>query len=328
MSLLRRLLGREPERRDDEDRAPAGAPPAHPAETTPIERYAPRDGRAEVLVAALLVLAGLLGTAFVVLYVVDDDTQLLGLAGGLGLAALAAALLVASLRVVVQETAVEPREPFGDREAEGEAAHQVRSGVQGVSRRGLLLGAAGVAGTGLGAAAVVPAASLGPRPHGELMPSPWRAGQPLVDEDDKPVRAADLTTKSFVTALPRGADKRELGSPVVVVRVDPRTLELPPERARWAPGGIVAYSKICTHAGCAVALYRVPKSEPTSDPPGLVCPCHYSTFDPRRAAKVVFGPAGRALPQLPLRVAPDGTLHAAGPLSGSVGPAWWGTERP
>jgi heme/copper-type cytochrome/quinol oxidase subunit 2 len=53
----------------------------------------------------------------------------------------------------------------------------------------------------------------------------------------------------------------------------------------------------------------------------------YSTFDVRQAAKPVFGPAARALAQLPLAIGADGTLVAAGPLSGSVGPAWWSVKR-
>jgi ubiquinol-cytochrome c reductase iron-sulfur subunit len=149
----------------------------------------------------------------------------------------------------------------------------------------------------------------------------------LVDEDDVPLVAADIEVGSFVTAFPRGADKRELGSPVVVVRVAPGTLALPRARRGWAPAGLVAYSKICTHAGCAVSLFRYPLDEQTSGPPALVCPCHYSTFDVRRAAKVTLGPAGRPLPQLPLRIDTDGRLQAGGTLSGSVGPAWWGTTR-
>jgi ubiquinol-cytochrome c reductase iron-sulfur subunit len=68
---------------------------------------------------------------------------------------------------------------------------------------------------------------------------------------------------------------------VVVVRDDPAKLRLPPARRDWAPEGILAFSKICTHAGCAIALYRSPLYEPTSKPPGLACPCHYSVFDTR-----------------------------------------------
>jgi ubiquinol-cytochrome c reductase iron-sulfur subunit len=114
---------------------------------------------------------------------------------------------------------------------------------------------------------------------------------------------------------------------VVVVRVDPRTLRLPRGRRGWAPMGILAFSQICTHAGCAVTLFRYPVDERLSEGPALVCPCHYSTFDVRQAAKPVFGPAARPLAQLPLAVAADGTLVAAGPLSGSVGPAWWSVKR-
>jgi nitrite reductase/ring-hydroxylating ferredoxin subunit len=177
--------------------------------------------RAELAVAVLLVLGGLLCLAFAVLVAAHPDTQLLGttLAGGLG--CIGAALALASKRVVPQEVHVE-----------------------------------------------------------------------------------------------------ELGAPVVVVRVEPASLELPPERRAWAPQGILAFSQICTHAGCAITLFRYPVSEETSKPPGLVCPCHYSTFDVRRAAKPVFGPAVRPLPQLPLAVDRDGFLVADGPLAGSVGPSW------
>jgi ubiquinol-cytochrome c reductase iron-sulfur subunit len=110
------------------------------------------------------------------------------------------------------------------------------------------------------------------------------------------------------------------------VRVRPDELQLPPERRAWAPEGLLAFSQICTHAACAVTLFRYPVNEPTSKGPALVCPCHYSTFDVTRAAKPIFGPAVRALPQLPLAVARDRTLVAAGPLSGSVGPSYWGVK--
>jgi ubiquinol-cytochrome c reductase iron-sulfur subunit len=113
---------------------------------------------------------------------------------------------------------------------------------------------------------------------------------------------------------------------VIVVRLDPATLRLPPGRAGWAPQGIVAYSQICTHAGCAIALYRTPKFAPTQPGPALVCPCHYSTFDPARGAAVLFGPAGRPLPQLPLMIDASGVLRAAGNFSGPVGPAWPGVR--
>jgi ubiquinol-cytochrome c reductase iron-sulfur subunit len=41
---------------------------------------------------------------------------------------------------------------------------------------------------------------------------------------------------------------------------------------------------------------------------------------------VIFGPAGRPLPQLPLFVDSRGGLRAAGNFSGPVGPSWWGVR--
>ena len=73
-------------------------------------------------------------------------------------------------------------------------------------------------------------------------------------------------------------------------------------------------------------LYRKPTFAPVEPRPALVCPCHYSTFDPARGAAVIFGPAGRPLPQLPLVVGGDGVLRAGGNFSGPVGPAWWGVH--
>jgi ubiquinol-cytochrome c reductase iron-sulfur subunit len=140
------------------------------------------------------------------------------------------------------------------------------------------------------------------------------------------MRADDIVEGSFFTAYPEGANKKELGAPLVLVRMDPAALALPPGREGWAPEGILAFSKICTHAGCAIALYRYPKFAPTQKRPALVCPCHYSTFDPAKGAEVIFGPAGRPLPQLPLMIGSDRGLLAAGNYSGPVGPSWSGVR--
>ena len=135
------------------------------------------------------------------------------------------------------------------------------------------------------------------------------------------MKAADLEVGSFLTAFARGADKEELASSLVVVRVRPEELELPADRTDWAPQGILAFSKICTHAQCAISLFRYPLFAERSPGPALVCPCHYSTFNVLDGGQRIFGPAVRPLPQLPLRIE-DGTLVAAGPLSGPVGASW------
>jgi ubiquinol-cytochrome c reductase iron-sulfur subunit len=305
----------------------AGRPPdEHQEDVDPRRHESGAPAWAELALVALLVLCGACFAAFAVLLAVDADTQLLGGTAGAGLALLAAALILAGLRVAPRETAVEPREDAGDPAATAEDERLIASAADGVSRRRLILGAAGLAGTGAIAAASAPVTALGPSAR-FLDESPWRRGVLLVDEEDAPVVADDLEVGSFLTAFPQGADKRELGSPVVVVRVRPDELELPADRRGWAPEGLLAFSRICTHAGCAVSLFRYPTYEPGSSPPALVCPCHYSTFDVRRAAAVVLGPAGRPLPQLPLAIGPGRRLVAGGPLSGSVGPAWWGTKR-
>ena len=95
----------------------------------------------------------------------------------------------------------------------------------------------------------------------------------------------------------------------------------------WAPEGILGYSKICPHAGCAISLYRYPTYQPTSAGPAFTCPCHYSTFSPGEGGRLIFGPAGRALPQLPLMIDDQGYLRAAGPFNEDIGPSWWNVHR-
>jgi ubiquinol-cytochrome c reductase iron-sulfur subunit len=292
----------------------------------PRERRVPRDPKAELAVAVLLALGGVLAAAFGVLLVAHPQTQLLGGVLAAGLACLGIALGLASQRVVVQEVAVEERHP-PDPDEDVTLVDELEHGGEGITRRRVLIGGATVAGCGLVAAAALPVTALGPALGDAPNRTPWRRGTRLVDpRTGEPITADELAVGSFQAALAEGASRRDLGAPVVVVRVRPDELQLPPERRAWAPEGLLAFSQICTHAACAVTLFRYPVDEPTSKGPALVCPCHYSTFDVTRAAKPIFGPAVRALPQLPLAVARDRTLVAAGPLSGSVGPSYWGVK--
>src|SRR5438034_693303 len=137
----------------------------------------------------------------------------------------------------------------------------------------------------------------------------------LVLLDGSPFRADDLAIDSLVTVFPDGA-VGSADSQALLIRVPPDVLRLAPERATWAPDGYVVYSKICTHAGCPVGLYRASERR-------LICPCHQSTFDVPTGAHPVFGPAGRPLPQLPIRLEPDGTFTAQGDFAEPVGPSFW-----
>lgn len=284
------------------------------------------DPRAELVVVALLLAAALCAAGFVVAYGVGASTQLLGgtLAGALLL--IAVALIVTARRLIVtEELAEEYPEPHpGEQEA---VAQLVAESGSRLTRKRLLSAAAGAASGALGVALIAPAVSFGPLFHSRsLYATPWRRGRRLVDRSGRAILAADIEMGAFYTAYPEGADPNAIASPLVVVRLDPAALQLPPGREGWAPEGILAYSKICTHAGCAVALYRKPTFPPTQPRPALVCPCHYSTFDPARGAKVLFGPAGRPLPQLPLLIDGSGVLRAAGNYSEAVGPAWAGVR--
>jgi ubiquinol-cytochrome c reductase iron-sulfur subunit len=284
--------------------------------------------RAELAVVVLLLLAAALAVAFIVVYTGNADTQLLGLTLGLSLAVLAAALVLTAFRLAPSEEAEEPfPEPSHPTEV-AEIEQIADESVRHLTRRKLLGLAAGGAGAALGVAFLTPLASLGPvLDTSRLRREPWRNGVRLVDDRGRILRADDIELGTLHSAFPEGADPEELGSPIVVVRVTPARLDLPDDRRDWAPGGIVAYSKICTHAGCAVSLYRAPHFEPTRPRPGLVCPCHYSTFDPATGGTVLFGPAGRPLPQLPLTVGSNGELIAAGGFSGPVGPSWSGVRE-
>ncbi len=327
-------------RRRSETPTPPASPPdgtSYGSDPSPSTEQAAGAGRqtgstagGELAVATALLAGGALGIAFCLLYAFDgSNTQMLGLTLGLALLAIAAALIVAAQQVFPRETAVEPRPVLAENRGplEAEVAEGLVAAGQGISRRRLLLGAASLAGTGLAGAVIVPLDSLGPNVGETIDTTPWKKGTALLTEAGAPLSAEEVIEGSVVTAFPQGADMRELGSPIVVVRVQPSTLRLPARRRDWAPEGILAYSKICTHAGCAVSLYRAPLNEETSQPPALVCPCHYSTFDVRRGAAVEFGPAGRPLPQLPLAIRGDGVLIAGGGFSGPIGPAWWNVRR-
>jgi ubiquinol-cytochrome c reductase iron-sulfur subunit len=206
----------------------------------------------------------------------------------------------------------------------------VRESGSRITRKRLLLGAGAAAGGALGVAALTPALSLGPLWYTKPLDiTPWKPGLPLVDENGNPMPAASIEPSTFYSAFAQGADPEDIGSDLVVVRLEPAKLKLPPERSNWAPGGILAFSKICTHAGCAVGLYRNPKFPALEPNSALVCPCHYSTFDPYTGGQVIYGPAGRPLPQLPLTIDAHGFLRAAGNFSGRIGPGWWNVlEKP
>jgi Rieske Fe-S protein len=128
-----------------------------------------------------------------------------------------------------------------------------------------------------------------------IKPGDLKAGGP-------PVRAWPKDSKSEV--IRKGSRLNE----VVLLKLDPSELD-DATRAR-AADGIVAYSVVCTHAGCPITAWV---KQEAGDKNVLKCMCHNSEFDPRKSAQVVFGPAPRRLAALPLAVS-DGSLTVAASL--------------
>jgi ubiquinol-cytochrome c reductase iron-sulfur subunit len=284
--------------------------------------------RAELAVLWALLLAGAAAVGFIVVYALDADTQWLGLSLGLVFAFLAAGAIVTGKALVPQERKEAERESLDHDREDLDIAVYVQEAGEGITRARLLKRAAGAAGLTVMGALLVPLASCGPFLDTEqLRRVSWRSGRRLVDENGRPLRAADLAVGSMTPAYAEGVDRERLDASLIVVRLEADDLRLPEQRADWAPQGILAYSKICTHAGCAVSMFRYPLFSPKTPRPALVCPCHYSTFDPAAGGKVLFGPAGRPLPQLPVTVDGEGELRAAGSFSGPVGPSWWGVRQ-
>jgi ubiquinol-cytochrome c reductase iron-sulfur subunit len=311
--LLLRLVGRRRERGDqDAERIVEPQPPA--------------PGW-ELVVIGLLGAAALVAAAFILIYTLGGDTQAYGLTLGGAVLLIGVACIVLAKRLLPDEE-LEEEYPGANPEAAGQVAQIIRESGSGFTRKRLLATTAGVAGVTLAGAAIVPAASFGPILDLEpLRRTPWHRGRRLMDDHDRLITADDIEEGTFYSAFAEDYPKDTVASPLVLVKLPPDSLHLPPGRGDWAPEGIVAYSKICTHAGCAIALYRYPLNQPTAPKPALVCPCHYSTFDPARGAEVLFGPAGRPLPQLPLRIGPGRVLEADGDLSSYPGPAWSGVRK-
>lgn len=318
------------QRPKDANTATGGTGGATENEQDPRRRDVPANRRAETLVAALLLIAALLGFSFTAVYAFDGmNNQLLGIAIGGMFLLLAAAAIIAGKGVVVQETSVEDRGTLLEEQAPAEITEMIASGGEGVSRRVLLTGAAGVAGVAAVTAAATPLASVGPRLTA-IHKTPWRKGMGFVDEDNKPYLATDIEIGSMYTALPENGEWEQLGSGLVVVRLPPDTIHLPAGREGWAPQGILAFSKTCPHAACAISLYRYPEfaQSGNNSQPALTCPCHYSTFLPADGGKLLFGPAGRPLPQLPVMIDASGYLRAGGDFDEDVGPSWVDVRTP
>jgi ubiquinol-cytochrome c reductase iron-sulfur subunit len=262
------------------------------------------------LLASIVASAGLL----VVYIFLGGNPQAEGVLLAIALGGVGIAIVVWAVGLMHAPIESEPRHPLASTSEAHEATEEALD-LDSITRRRFLVRLLGGAGAFLAAALVLPAFSLGPQPGRSLFRTAWRSGARVVGTDGKPIRADSLGENSVATVFPQDAVGRA-DSQTLLIKVRPEDLQLAADRKAWAPNGIVAYSKVCTHAGCPVGLYRAQEH-------ALLCPCHQSTFDVLRGAVPTFGPAARPLPQLPLEIDGEGYLIATGDFPEPVGPAFW-----
>lgn len=321
-----------------------GLPPHKPRMSDIDPKAAKRAEMQVVTLLGLSILSAIVGLAGYFLFPVGETTHsvrmsTLWVGAGLGGAMLfigIAAVHWAKALMSDAEMIEERHEQRGDDETRAIAVEKLQAGAKdtNIARRPMLKGA------------LVTALLLAPLPFAvplvgnlssdwnvsKFRHTAWRnrpegaKGRRLArDPEDTAIRAADVTIGSVFHVIPHELGKlpgeehfmvEKAKAVVLLVRMDPTELHEPEDRKGWSYDGIVAYSKICTHVGCPVALYEQQTKH-------LLCPCHQSTFDMANGAEVVFGPAKRPLPQLPITVDEEGYLIATSDFHEPIGPSYW-----
>jgi ubiquinol-cytochrome c reductase iron-sulfur subunit len=272
------------------------------------------ERRTERVVLLCFGVTFLTGIALLVLYLLGGQTQLEGVLLALCLGGLGVGIVIWAQQLMSAEVKIEQRHPIGGDSRRIAMLGDTLTEEEGFTRRTLLIRGLGGALAGLGAALAIPVFSLGPAPGRALFETSWRQGARLAQAGGQPIAPDDLPIGSVLTVYPDGDDS-DPNAATLLIRVEPELLRLEGEAAAAAPEGYVAYSKLCTHAGCPVGLYRA--AEHT-----LICPCHQSEFDVLAGAAPISGPAARPLPQLPIRLEGD-TFVAVGDFPEPVGPSFW-----
>ena len=273
------------------------------------------ERRATGLVLLAFGISTLAGLALLVVYALGGQTQVEGVLLTLCLGGIGVGIVIWGQRLMESRIHVEERHPIGTDPNAIVDLQDALTEEAGFSRRKLLIVALAGAFGGLAAALAIPVLSLGPAPGRSLFETTWKAGRRLAVAGGQPLLPDQLPVGGVLTVFPDG-DESDPNSAALIINVGPGLLKLEGQAAVWAPDGYVAYSKICTHAGCPVGLYR--SSQQT-----LICPCHQSEFDVLRGAVPISGPAARPLPQLPIQRQADGTFVALRDFAAPVGPSFW-----
>ncbi|HEU5159895.1 MAG TPA: Rieske 2Fe-2S domain-containing protein [Streptosporangiaceae bacterium] len=307
--------------------------------------------KAERIVATLFVITFLASLGFIVVYVLSGrnggmhgvrramwSNYGLGATMTIAFLAMAAGITIWFRRLMTAKQIIQER---GDLTSDAESRQAFTQNFMqgatdsGITRRPLLRRTLLLAAAPLGLAPLVLLRDLGPLPEKKLRHTYWReaveqarrqgrqGARLVVDGTYTPLRRSDFESPGgMITVVPEGIDKlpnildEVAKAATIVINIPQDKFQPVKGRENWHVGGIVAYSKICTHVGCPAALYEQTTHH-------ILCPCHQSTFDATKGAKVIFGPAARPLPQLPIGVDDQGYLIALSDYDQPVGPSFW-----
>jgi len=316
-----------------------GSPVPEPPRELPAGPDNPATAKtAEKVVAACFILSMLASIGFIAAYVglevhsVDATLRsnlALGLSMSVAFLAMGVGATIWVRNIMPNVEQVEERHVLASSEPEREAFTKTfteGAEASGFVKRPLLRRTLIAASVPLAVAPLVVLRDLGPLPGTSLRHTVWRNGtRMVVYGPDTPLRAADFSIPGqMITVAPEGyTENQDVLAKAVTIIIKFAPGVLVPNRPgqpgtimNWTVDNIVAYSKICTHVGCPVALYEQTTHH-------ILCPCHQSTFDATNGAQVLFGPAPRPLPQLPIGVDSEGFLIAKSDYHEPVGPAFW-----
>jgi ubiquinol-cytochrome c reductase iron-sulfur subunit len=333
--------------RTDTDPIPDPGLPVHVPRPTDVDRHA--EKRAERQIATFFGLSSVMAILFCVAYItlkIGNDPTVwlnagasnvaLGVTLGLALLFIGIGAIQWSRKLMNDTEIVEMRHPVRSSDTDRQealAALTAGANDSGLGRRPLirnsLLGAMGA----LALPAIIVLRDLGPLPGDKLYHTVWTKGMRIAnDVAGTPIKPEWLRIGQLVNAEPEiffnpeayhhepfeGAELQaaKAKAALIVVRMQPDDITPSKGRENWGVDGILAYSKICTHVGCPISLWEQQTHH-------LLCPCHQSTFDLADNGKVIFGPAARPLPQLPIGVDSEGYLIAMSDFPEPVGPSFW-----
>jgi len=335
--------------RQDGDADPLADPGLAAHEPRPTDVDVKAEKRAERQVATMFGLSAVFALLFCVAYFTFDigedpdvfmgmgaSNVFLGLALGLSLLLIGVGIIQWARKLMNDHEIIEMRHAVASSaDDRTDALASLNQGVSdsGIARRPLirnsLLGAVAM----LGLPAIVGLRDLGPLPGNALETTVWKKGMRIVnDVSGIPIKPEEMQIGQLVNAEPEVFfETDEEGEPfyegaalqaakakaaVILVRMQPKDIIPPKGRENWGHEGILCFSKICTHVGCPISLWEQQTHH-------LLCPCHQSTFDLEDGGKVIFGPAARAVPQLPMGLDEEGYLVAMSGFAEPVGPSFW-----